>query len=111
MLVTGTRSLAKDGTNKKYCGWTREGIHLYNGFMHKVKENHQAAWAHDVEEEVKEALKLHYDQGTRRHTQSVCHHRKKRRMHDDYISNEHELDVDIVAKNDLSIAFALWCEQ
>jgi hypothetical protein len=108
MLFTGTtRSLTKDVTNKKYCDWTREGIHLYNGFMHKVKENRQAAWAHDVEEEVKEALKLRYDQGTRRHTQSVRRHRKKRRMHDDYSSDEHELDVDVDAENDLSIAFAL----
>ena len=74
--------------------------------MHKVKENRQAAWAHDVEEEVKEALKLRYDQGTLRHTQSVRRGRKKRRMHDDYSSDEHELDVDIDAENDLSTAFA-----
>ena len=72
--------------------------------MHKVKENRQA---HHVDKEVKEALKLRYDQGTRRHTQSVRRHRKKRRMHDDYNSDEHELGVDIDAENDLSIAFAL----
>ena len=75
--------------------------------MRKVKDNRQAAWAHDVEEEVKEAPKLRYDQETRRHTQAVRRHRKKRRMHDDYSSDEHELDVDIDAENDLSVAFAL----
>jgi hypothetical protein len=111
MLFTGTtRSLTKDVTNKKYCDWTREGIHLYNGFMHKVKENRRAAWAHDVEEEVKEALKPRYDQETRKHTQAMRRHRKKRRMHDDYNSDEHELGVDIDAENDLSVAL-LWCEQ
>jgi len=72
--------------------------------MHKVKENCQAAWAHDVEEEVKEAPKLRYDQETRRHTQAVRRRRKKRPRNDDYSSDEHELDID--AENDLSIAFA-----
>jgi hypothetical protein len=100
----GTGSFTKDGANKKFCGWTREGIHLCNGFMHKVKENRRAAWAHDVEEEVKEALKLWYDQDTRRHTQAVRRRRKKRPRNDDYSSDEHELDID--ADNDLSIAFA-----
>jgi hypothetical protein len=103
----GTGNFTKDGTNKKNDGWTREGIHLYNGFMHKFKENRQAAWAHDVEEEVKEALKLRYDGATQRHTQAVRHrHRKKRRMHNDYSSDEDELDVDIDAENDLVTVFA-----
>ena len=89
----------------KYCGWTQEGIHLYNGFMHKVKENCQAAWARDVEEEVKEALKLRYDGARQRHTQAVRRRRRKRRrMHNDYSSDEDELDIN--AENDLGTAFA-----
>jgi hypothetical protein len=58
----GTGSLTKDGTNKKYCGWTREGIEMYNEFLKKVKENCQARWAHDVESQVTETLKLWYNQ-------------------------------------------------
>jgi hypothetical protein len=103
----GTGKFTTNGTNKKNGGWTREGIHLYNGFMHEVKENRQAAWARDVEEEVREALKLRYDGATQRHTQAVRRRRrKKRRMHNDYSSDEDELDVDIDAENDLGIAFA-----
>ena len=26
----GTGNLTQDGLNKKYCGWTREGIKMYN---------------------------------------------------------------------------------
>jgi hypothetical protein len=60
-----------------------------------------------LEEEEKEALKLRYDQETQRHTQAVRRHRKKRHMHDDYNSDEHELGIAINAENDLSVAFAL----
>jgi hypothetical protein len=101
----GTGKFTKNGTNKKNGGWTREGIHLYNGFMRMVKENREAAWAHDVEEEVREALKLRYDGATQRHTQAVRRRRrKKRRMHNDYSSDEDDLDID--AENDLGIVFA-----
>jgi hypothetical protein len=100
----GNGSLTKDGTNKKYCGWTREGIHMYNNFLQKVKENRQAAWAHAVEAQVTDTLKLRYDQATRRHTLAVRRRRKKRRMRDDYESDECDFDID--AENDLSIAFA-----
>jgi hypothetical protein len=35
----GSGSLTKDGSNKKYCGWTKEGILMYNQFMKKVMKN------------------------------------------------------------------------
>jgi hypothetical protein len=101
----GTGSLTKDGTNKKYCGWTREGIQVYNDFLKKVKENHQAGWAHDMEAQVMDELKLRYNQETRRHTQAVRRRRKKKRMSDQYKSDENESGSDIDADNDLSIAF------
>lgn len=101
----GTGKFTTNGTNKKNCGWTRAGIQLYNSFMNKVKENRNAAWARDVEEEVKEALKLRYDGARQRHTQAVRRRRRKRRrMHNDYSSDEDELDIE--AENDLGTAFA-----
>jgi hypothetical protein len=102
----GNGSLTKDGTNKKYCGWTREGIQMYNEFLKKVKDNRKEDWAHDVEKQVTEALKLRYNQEARRHTQAVRRRRKKRRMSDHYESDENESGSDIDADNDLSIAFA-----
>ena len=77
---------------------------MYNNFLQKVKENRQAAWAHDVEAQVMDTLKLRYDQGTRRHTLAVRRCRKKRHMSDDYESDACDFDID--AENDLSIAFA-----
>jgi hypothetical protein len=102
----GTGSLAKDGSNKKYCGWTREGIQMYNNFLKRVKENCRADWAHDVEAQVFDALKIwDNDQETQRHTLAVHPHRKKKQMSDDYESNENECGLDINAYNDLTIAF------
>jgi hypothetical protein len=102
----GNGRLTKDGTNKKYCGWTREGIEMYNSFLKMVKDNCKEGWAHDMEAQVMEALKLRYNQEARRHTQAVCQCRKKRRMSDHYKSDENESGSDINADNDLSIAFA-----
>jgi hypothetical protein len=102
----GNGSLTKDGTNKKYCGWTQEGIQMYNEFLTNVKDNCKEDWTHDVEKQVTEALKLQYNQEARRHTQAVHRRRKKRRMSDHYEINENESGSDIDADNDLSIAFA-----
>ena len=70
----GNGSLTKDGTNKKYCGWTKEGIKLYNEYMQKVKSNRQAVGARDVEEAVMDALKQWYQDETWRNTLAVRHH-------------------------------------
>jgi hypothetical protein len=51
---------------------------MYNNFLKKVKDNRKEGWAHDVEAQVTEALKLWYNQEAQRHTQAVCWHRKKR---------------------------------
>jgi hypothetical protein len=103
----GSGNLTKDGTNKKYCGWTQEGIKKYNDLMHKVKENRRAAGARDVEQAVMDALKEWYNHETRRHTLAVCRRRKRRRQRDqdDSDHDEHGLG-DIDADNDLSEVFA-----
>ena len=108
----GNGSLTKDGTNKKYCGWTREVIQMYNEFLKKVKDNHKEDWAHDMEKQVTEALKLRYNQEAWRHTQAVRRRRKKKRMSDQYESDENESGSDIDADNDLSIAFVqVWASK
>jgi hypothetical protein len=35
----GMGKLMRDGLNKKYCGWTKEGIKMYNKILEKVKAN------------------------------------------------------------------------
>jgi hypothetical protein len=105
----GTGSLTKDGTNKKYCGWTVEGIRKYNEYLDKVKENRAAGWANDVEEAVLNTLKQRYLHETQRSTMAVRRRRKKRRrgiMLDDEDSEEERGLGEIDANNDLSTAFA-----
>ena len=67
----GTGNLTKDGTNKKYCGWTVEGIRKYNEYMDKVKLNREAVGAQDVEETVVNTLKQRYGWENRRNTTAV----------------------------------------
>ena len=106
----GTGSLTKDGTNKKYCGWTVEGIRKYNEYMEKVKTNRKAVGARDVEEAVMNALKERYEKETRRNTIAVRRRRRKRRHHnllDSDDSDEERALGEIDAHNDLSTAFTV----
>jgi hypothetical protein len=41
----GTGILTKDGLNKKYCGWTKQGIKAYNKILEKVRANCKASLA------------------------------------------------------------------
>jgi hypothetical protein len=59
-----------------------------------------------VEAQVTDALKLLYNQETRRHTLAVHWRMKKKQMRNNYKSNENESGLNIDADNDLSIAFA-----
>jgi hypothetical protein len=67
----GNGSLTKDGTNKKYCGWTVEGIRKYNEYLEKVKSNCRAVGAWDIEEVVMNALNECYEKETQRNTIAV----------------------------------------
>lgn len=103
----GAGNLTKDGTNKKYCGWTVEGIKKYNHYMDKVKLNREAVGAKDVEEAVVNTLKQRHEWDTRRNTIAV--RRRKRRHHillDGNDSEEERGLGEIDAHNDLSTAFA-----
>jgi hypothetical protein len=58
----GTGILTKDGLNKKYCGWTKQGIEVYNKILEKVRANCKASWAKNVEDKVMEqTLRDHYN--------------------------------------------------
>jgi hypothetical protein len=35
----GTGTLAKDGTNKTFCRWTKQGIQMNNDMLHKITQN------------------------------------------------------------------------
>jgi hypothetical protein len=62
----GTEILTKDGLNKKYCGWTKRGIKVYNKILEKVRANCKASWAQNVEDKVMETLREHYNYDGRR---------------------------------------------
>lgn len=102
----GNGNLTKDGTNKKFCGWTREGIQLYNDLLQKVKLNRAAAWASVVEDAVMKALRSKYKYEARRHSAGVRRRRKRGRHYDDEDSDgERSLVGDVDAHNDLGEAF------
>jgi hypothetical protein len=67
----GTGNLTRDGSNKKYCGWTKQGIKVYNKILEKVKANHNASWAQNVEDKVMETLRDHNKCDRWRNTQVI----------------------------------------
>jgi hypothetical protein len=63
----GTGILTKDGgLNKKYCGWTKQGIKACNEILEKVRANCKASWAQNVEDKVMKTLRDHYNYDGRR---------------------------------------------
>jgi hypothetical protein len=96
----GAGNLTRDGSNKKYCGWTKQGIKLYNDILEKVKANRNASWAQNVEDKVMETLRDRNKCDGRRNTQVIRRRKKRIRK---YYSNEEEDGVEGVdAENDLS---------
>jgi hypothetical protein len=51
-MKVGPGILTKDGSNKKYCGWTKQGIKAYNKILEKVRANRKASWAQNVADKV-----------------------------------------------------------
>jgi hypothetical protein len=49
-IKVGTGILTKYGSNKKYCGWTKQAIKSYNKILEKVRANCKASWAQNVED-------------------------------------------------------------
>jgi hypothetical protein len=102
----GTGILTKDGSNKKYCGWTKQGIKAYNEILEKVRDNRKASWAQNVEDKVMETLRDRYNCDGRRN-RNLIRRRKKRKF--EYCGSDGEEDGDnaVDADNDLSTVFAL----
>jgi hypothetical protein len=108
----GTGTITKDGTNKKYCGWTREGIAIYNEMMKKVKVNRKAPGAEEVEKAARKALQERYQSKNQTVAARANSLRRKRRrgkrgdpFDSDDDNNEHAYG-NIDADNDLSTVFA-----
>jgi hypothetical protein len=104
----GAGTLTRDGTNKKYCGWTKQGIKMYNEMLKKVKENREAVGAKELEVTVRDAIKGRnpnavnnaiLDQARRRRQ------KRRRRQGDGHNSDGNDSDESIEAENDLSDAY------
>jgi hypothetical protein len=103
----GAGKLTKDGTNKKYCGWTKQGIKVYNDILHKVKKNREAAGAKKVEENVRDKLRERDPNWNRRSSEAANRRRRRKRKRGDDSSDDNDDDLESVdAENDLSEAFA-----
>jgi hypothetical protein len=109
----GAGTLTRDGTNKKYCGWTKQGIKMYNEMLKKVKENREAAGAKELEVMVRDAIKGRnpntvnnaiLDQARRRR-QKRRRRQGEPRQGDGHNSNGNDSDESIEAENDLSDAY------
>ena len=102
----GTGTLTKDGTNKKYCGWTKQGMKVFNDILRKVKQNREAAGAKKVEEDVRDALRERDPNWIRRNREAASRWRRRKRKRGDDGSDDDDDDLESVeAENDLMEAF------
>jgi hypothetical protein len=99
-----TGKLTRDGSNKKYCGWTKEGIKMYNEILEKVKANRIASWAQKVEDKVMETMRDRHKNDERRNT--IVIRRRMKRVRDYDSGEEEDGDYELDADNDLSTVFA-----
>lgn len=85
----------KQGTNKKYCGWSSGGINKYNDFFEKVKENREEAERHGNELEMKllEELKARF---SNEHTLGQASKRRRKRRRELGDESEEESNSGMV---------------
>jgi hypothetical protein len=101
----GTGNLTRDGSNKKYCGWTKQGITMYNDILEKVRANCNVSWAQNVEDKVMETLRKRYNCDGGRNTNDIHRHKKRVREYDSS-NGEEDGGNEVDADNDLSTVFA-----
>jgi hypothetical protein len=90
-------TLTKGGNNKKYCGWTQEGILMYNKLMNDIKVNRQSPMAATVETKVLGILKERYEVKHKINQTMQRRRRKKRRLGGSFPG---EVDDDDESDND-----------
>lgn len=104
----GTGTLTKDGTNKKYCGWMKQGMKVFNDILRKVKQNQEAAGAKKVEEDVRDALQECDPNCIQRSREAASRwHRRKRKRGDDSSDDDDDDLESVEAENDLMEAFGV----
>jgi hypothetical protein len=78
---------------------------MYNDILEKVRANHNASWAQNVEDKVMETLRKHYNCDGGRNTNVIYRHKK--RVHEyDSSNGEEDGGNEVDADNDLSTVFA-----
>jgi hypothetical protein len=84
-----------DGNNRKYCGWSNEGLARYNELFALEVRQRKKPWAGTVDEEVREALKNRlFPHASLEEIRRTKTRRKRRRTNNDAIITRPRIALD-----------------
>ena len=99
----GRGRYTENGPNKKFCGWSNDGMRRYNQLIAEVRDNQNKQYSKEVENVIFKTLAERYKSvmGVRRKNS-----RKRRRRVLDHLGEEDEDDLDdssIIPEDELSL--------
>ena len=95
----GRGKYTENGPNKKFCGWTNEGMRRFNELLDEVRTNRNKQYSKDVEEASMKTLAERYKAllaGSRKNSRKRHHHVSK---HSD--ADEDNDDNPIIPEDEL----------
>ena len=97
----GRGKYTENGPNRKFCGWTKEGMRRFNKLLEEVRGNRTKQYSNEVEDNTFKALAERYKAVMR----GSCKNSRKRRRHmmesDDQSDEEEDDDSSVIPEDDL----------
>jgi len=97
----GRGKYTENGPNKKFCGWTNEGMRRFNKLLEEVRTNQNKLYSKDVEETTFKTLAERYKAllaGSRKNRRKRHHHVCE---HSDRDDDEDDDDNTIIPEDEL----------
>ena len=100
----GRGKYTENGPNRKFCGWTNEGMRRFNELLEDVRGNRNKQYSDEVEDMTLKALAERHRALMRRsgkNSRKCCHHLTEFRA--DQSDEEDNDDASIVPEDDLGL--------
>jgi hypothetical protein len=87
--------------NKKYCGWSKEGMRHFNQLIAEVRNNRNKQYSKEVEDATTRTLAERYQTLMAVRGRNSCKHRQHVPDHSDDEANNEEDDDSIIPEDEL----------
>jgi hypothetical protein len=101
----GRGKYTENGPNRKFCGWTNEGMRRFNTLVSEVRDNRNKQYCDEVEDMTQKALAVRH----KAKMKGSSKNNRKRRRHSTEISDQYEEgdddndDKSVIPDDDLCI--------